>query len=289
MPSFRYATSRAWLKGNAHIHSTASDGGHTREELAAMYAAAGYDFLFLTDHGVPSATSADGPLLLLGGLELDGTDATGAPYHVVCLGDLCDRPLGPSFESALEAARARGALLILAHPHWTGNSLDDSLRHRFHGVEIYNHVCRWLNGKGDGLVHWSAMLARDPGTLGLAADDAHITPHHPGWNGGWIMVNAAARTPEAIMAELRAGNFYSSCGPEFRSITGDGGRVAVQTSPVQFARLVGPGSLGQRVGSFGDERLTQAAFEIPADWPYAYLEIEDAQGRRAWTNTLLRV
>jgi hypothetical protein len=32
--------------------------------------------------------------------------------------------------------------------------------------------------------------------------------------------------------------------------------------------------------------LTGAVFEIPRNWPYAYLEIEDEQGRRAWTNPL---
>jgi hypothetical protein len=34
--------------------------------------------------------------------------------------------------------------------------------------------------------------------------------------------------------------------------------------------------------------MTEAAFDLPADWPYAYLEIEDDRGRRAWTNTLMR-
>ena len=42
----RYNTTGIWLKGNAHIHSTASDGGKTFSELAELYSAAGYDFLF---------------------------------------------------------------------------------------------------------------------------------------------------------------------------------------------------------------------------------------------------
>jgi hypothetical protein len=62
--------------------------------------------------------------------------------------------------------------------------------------------------------------------------------------------------------------------------------VTLQCSPVQFARLVGPGSLGQRTGSFDGETLTEAAFKIPQHWAYVYLEIEDAQGRRAWSNPL---
>jgi hypothetical protein len=118
-------------------------------------------------------------------------------------------------------------------------------------------------------------------------DDAHLRPEHPGWNGGWIVANAAACTCEAVMSAIRSGNFYASCGPEFCSIRADGGAVAVTTSPVAFVRLVGPGYLGQRIGSFEGKLTTKASFEIPPDWAWAYLEIEDAAGRRAWTNTLL--
>ena len=290
MPAFRYQTTGTWYKGNCHLHSTASDGGKTVGELAEMYAGEGYDFLFLTDHWVASDLDGDGarsPLLWLDGVELHGRDETGSMYHVVCLGALdgtVRQEMG--FVEAMEAARAQGALLILAHPHWMGNSFEDALRWGFDGVEIYNHVCRWLNGKGDGRVYWNAMLERTPNTLGLAVDDAHIRPEHPGWNGGWIVVNAPALTREAILRAIRAGHFYSTCGPEFRAIAYDGRRVHVETSTVQFARLVGPAHWGKRVGSFDGRRLTEATFEVPEEWVYAYLEIEDAQGRCAWSNTL---
>ena len=88
------------------------------------------------------------------------------------------------------------------------------------------------------------------------------------------------------MAAIRAGNFYSTCGPEFTSIEYADGEVTVQTSPVQFVRLVGPASKGARMGSFDGQTRQDATFEIPADWPYAYIEIEDVRGRWAWTNAL---
>ena len=290
MPAFRYQITGTWYKGNCHLHSTASDGGKTVAELQEMYASQGYDFLFLTDHWVASKLSdggAESPLLWLDGVEIHGRDHGGSMYHVVCLGSL-DGTIEPGmgFVAAMEAARAQGALLFLAHPHWMGNSFEDARRWGFHGVEVYNHVCRWLNGKGDGRSYWNAMLERAPGTLGLAVDDAHIRPEHPGWNGGWIMVNAPVLSREAILEAIRAGHFYSTCGPEFRTIEHDGRQVHVETSEVQFARLVGPAHWGQRVGSFDGARLHEASFVVPDEWGYAYLEIEDAQGRRAWTNTL---
>lgn len=288
---FRYDTSGRWYKGNVHLHTTRSDGGMSYAEVAALYAAAGYDFLAAADHWVASdmareASAAD--LLWLDGVELDGRDDTGALYHVVCLGRLEGITRGMGLPAALEAVRAQGALTILAHPQWCANTFDDVLRWPFDGIEVYNHVCRWLNGKGDGAAHWNAMLARRPNALAFAVDDAHLCPEHPGWNGGWIMVNAAERTAGSIIEAIRRGNYYASCGPDFHAIRLNDGYVEVETSPVRFIRLVGPAYRGQRVGSFDGQQFTAARFTLPDDWDYAYLEIEDECGRRAWTNNLKR-
>ena len=290
MPEFRYATMTGrWLKGNTHIHSIASDGGKSFAELAELYACAGYDFLFRTDHWVASTARSDPgeyPLLWLDGIELDGVDLTGAGYHVVALGSFQGLHSKMGLQQAMQAARAQGGMLILAHPHWMGNTFEDVLRWPFDGVEVYNHVCRWLNGKGDGGPYWSSMLTHFPNCLAFAVDDAHMTPEAPGWNGGWVMVNAAECTPEAILFALRTGNFYSTCGPRFELLEYKGDEVSVRCSPVQAVRLVGPGSNGERSGSFTGSLLTQASFKVPPSWPYAYLEIEDEHGRRAWTNAL---
>ncbi len=289
MKTFRYRTLGQWFKGNVHLHSTMSDGGKSFAELAELYASAGYDFLFRTDHWLPSDTAADResyPLLWLDGVEIDGQDTTGACFHVLCLGTLKGVTPQNGFVAGLEAARAQGAMLILAHPHWCGNSLDDCLRWPFDGVEVYNHVCQWLNGKSNGLVHWDALLGKNPNVLAFAVDDAHLRPDHPGWNGGWIVVNAEECTRLKIMDAIKCGNFYSSCGPEIQSITVDGAELSMTTSPIRFMRLVGPGSNGRRIGSFDGPLLTDFSISIPEDWAYVYVEIEDKEGHRAWTNNL---
>ena len=289
MQRFRYDTSGRWFKGNTHIHSTASDGGMGFAEIANLYAGDRYDFLFRTDHWVASRVAMDTaeyPLLWLDGIELHGTDSAGGFYHVVGLGAFADLGASQDLTTAIAAVRQQNGLLILAHPFWTGNSLAEARRHGFDGVEVYNHVCHWMNGKSEGRIHWNAMLAQTPGTLGFAADDAHLRPEHPGWNGGWIKANAAACTRDAIMAAIRAGNFYSTCGPDFLDIAAEGARVTVRTSPVRFIRLVGPTWCGTQWRMDGGEPLREVAFDVPADWAYAYVEIEDELGRKAWTNPL---
>jgi len=286
---FRYDASGRWFRGNTHVHSTASDGGKTFVELAAMYAGAGYDFLYRTDHWVVSDVGSDAtdyPLLWMDGIELDGRDSNGSAYHVVCLGTFSGITREMGLTAAMDAARAQNGLLIMAHPHWMGNSTDDALRWNFDGVEVYNDVCNYLNGKGDGSVYWHALLERRPDVLGLAVDDAHIRPGHPTWNGGWIVANAPELTRPAIDAAIRSGNFYSSRGPRFSSIDLDGSDVVVDCSPVRYVRLVGPGYRGKRIGTPDGPLVSSARFDIPQEWAYELLEIEDAHGRRAWTNTL---
>jgi hypothetical protein len=286
---FRYDTSGNWYKGNTHMHSQTSDGGKTLEELATLYAGGGYDFISCTDHWAQAydlTSDINYPLLLIEGIELDGRDPMGGYYHVVCLGATqgIQREMGLS--AALQTAREQHAMTILAHPHWCGNTFDEALRWDFDGVEVYNHVCHWLNGKSSGAVHWNAMLKVNPNTLAFAVDDAHLRPTHPTWNGGWIMVNSPELTQPAVLDAIRSGNFYASCGPSFTALEFDGESIHITCSPVRFIRLVGPDSRGQRTGVLNGQLLTSASLVIPQDWDYVYVEIEDDNGRLAWSNTL---
>ena len=289
MPKFRYEGLSRWWKGNLHVHSTRSDGGKTPAELAALYAGAGYDFIALTDHweaGTPSDLPHPSPLLVLDGVELDGDDRTGAGFHVVCLGcrDGIERAMG--LEPAMAAARRQGAVLMLAHPLWMGNSAEDSLRHRFDGVEAYNGVTDWLNGKDTGVFHWERMLESSVDTFGCAVDDAHISADHPTWNRGWVHVDAQSLAPEALLSAIRAGRFVSSCGPTIGGLDARERDVTVTCSPVRFIRLVGPTHRGRRVAALDGPPLTSATFTVPDEWAHARIEVEDEAGHRAWTNTL---
>lgn len=286
----RYDTKGNWYKGNTHIHSTASDGGKTFQEIAGLYAATGYHFLFRTDHWVVSDAESDPneyPLLWLDGIEINGLDRGGSDYHIVCLGRFQPMDRKRGMVRLMEDAREQGGIIILAHPHFMGNTFEDAVRYGFDGVEVYNNVCNWLNGKGHGGPYWSHMMDRNPSVFGLAVDDAHIRPEHPVWNGGWIVVNAPELSRKTIYHAVREGHFYSSCGPEIYSIEISESEVHVRCSPVKFARVVGPAWRGVRQGCFTDEPWTEITLPLKADRAYTYLEIEDEAGKKAWTNNLV--
>jgi hypothetical protein len=287
---YRYATSGQWYKGSLHLHTNRSDGHLSTIELVKLYAAAKFDFIAITDHWCLPQFNGNRktlPLTVIDGIELDGFDNAGIYFHVLALGASLQLPTATrNFVKALQAARSQGALLIWAHPHWTGNSPREGLRHNFDGVEIYNHSSHCENGSGYALSYWDRVLNRHPDFLGFATDDSHFIPEQQYWKGGWIMVNAAACTQEEILSNIRSGNFYASQGPEFKTIEYSKNTVKVQTSPVAYVRLIGSRMAGSWIKAKEKEPLLQAEFQLPTDWPYARLEIEDANGKRAWTNPL---
>jgi hypothetical protein len=284
----RYNSDGPWLRGNTHVHTTKSDGAKDCATVAALYAAKGYDFLFVTDHGiVADAEGLQGlPLLAINGVEIDGTDLTGSMFHVVGLGVRGALLEGASLDEQIAHMQAAGALLVLAHPYWSGNTVQDALRHGFDGVEVYNTVCHYLNGKGQSTYLWDCMLAANARTLGFSADDTHMDGDQP-WGCGWIMVAASSLSRDSIMASIRAGSFYSTQGPLFASIHAESGRIAVRTSPVRSIRLVGESYRGSRVLAEEGKWLTGADFDATFDCAYLRVEIEDDSGRRAWTNALM--
>ena len=177
---YRYSTSGQWFKGSLHLHTNRSDGHLSVTELVEKYAAENFDFISITDHWcLPNfnGNRVSLPLLVIDGIELDGFDKAGVYFHVLVLGALLKLPVTThNFQKALQAARAQGAVLIWAHPYWTGNSPGEGLRHNFHGMEIYNHSSHCENGSGYALSHWDSVLNRHPDSLGFATDDSHFIP-----------------------------------------------------------------------------------------------------------------
>jgi len=106
------AVSRGFLSGAYHVHSTASDGRGTPEEIAEAARAAGLSFVVLTDHNVPP-----GPPRFVDGVLLIQAVELSTPHgHLVAL----SLPRGLTEEERnthpIEVANALGADLFLAHP-----------------------------------------------------------------------------------------------------------------------------------------------------------------------------
>jgi len=149
-------------------------------------------------------------------------------------------------------------------------------------MEVYNNVCDRLNGKGYSNVHWDDLLDAGHRMLGFAVDDAH---RRSDIAAGWIMVKARRRTPKAILSAIRNGSFYSSQGPEIKSIVIRGREIKVACSPVMRINFIANRHEGCSL-STAVKSLTNAVWTAPQGKRYVRIELVSASGKMAWSNPI---
>jgi hypothetical protein len=301
-----FSTPGRFRRGNLHTHSTLSDGALPPQGVIEAYKGAGYDFVQLSEHflarfGWPIADTRrwrcnDFTTLIGGELHAPGTKV-GELWHILAAGLPLDFPAPQPTESGPElAARARaaGAFVAIAHPAWSQLTPEDGRAlEAAHAVEIYNHGCAVENDRGDGFYLLDRLLSEGRRLTAIAVDDAHFGHGEHDAFGGFIEVKAESLDPEALLAALKAGHFYSSQGPRLHDVSVSREEVAVVCSPVHSVSLLtGTSRALARIG----RHITHAAFDLAklkreastdagADKWFRIAAI-DAAGRRAWTNPI---
>jgi predicted metal-dependent phosphoesterase TrpH len=283
-----------FFKGNLHTHSTSSDAVLEPAAVCALYRDAGYDFLALTDHFLPkygfpivdTRPFRTNRFTTILGAELHApATELGEIWHILAVGLPADfAPTPPEEGGPALAARAAaaGAFVAIAHQAWYGLTVADAeTMPAAHAVEIYNHTGAVKTDRGDGWGLLDALLARGHRLLACATDDAHF--RFADWFGGWVMVKAATLAPEALLAALKSGRYYSSQGPDIHAIGIGRDEVAIECSPASAIMLLGRGSRSATV--FGDGlRHARLSLDALRSGGYVRVVVVDTQGRRAWSN-----
>jgi len=278
-----------FLKGNLHTHTKRSDGTLSPEETAALFRDRGhYDFLVLTDHRVLAATDelcSEG-FTVVPGVELHpGKNELGHAHHILCVGVAGPAELAKldSPQGVLTAVSEAGGVCFMAHPRWHGCTFRDLMElEGYAGVEVFNTTCSALNGKGDSTVIWDDLLARGRRTLGVAVDDAHLG--RMDYFGGWAMVRTDNTSAAGIVAALKAGAFYSSCGPEIRGLEVTKSRLKLECSPVRSIHIASRGPVGASFVDPGGALMDRLECKLGKMDTYVRVQIVDASGMSAWTN-----
>ena len=140
-------------RGAFHVHSVASDGGGTREEIARAAARAGLAFVILTDHGDGTREPAP-PQYLHDVLVIDGVEVTTSAGHYAVFGAArAPYPLGGPPYSVIEDVARLGGFGVAAH----ADSAKLDLRWRDWNARVDG--VEWINGDSA----W-----RDEGAMSLA-------------------------------------------------------------------------------------------------------------------------
>ena len=285
---------RFW-RGNLHCHSTESDGKLTPQEVCAFYQRNGYDFISLTDHflenyGYPMTNTQpyrDDAFTTLIGAELHaGQTELGQLWHILAVGLPLDFAAPTADETGPQItarALASGAYVAAAHPAWYSLTENDvrSLGD-IHAIEVYNGTSHDHNDRADSWYMLDLMLMRGQHYTACATDDAHFRDERADALLGWVHVKAEQLTPDAILAALKAGWYYSSTGPQIHDIRITNDELIVDCSPVERIFVTGTGfnavvaqGRGLRTASFPLSRIKG---------PYARVTVRDVGGGRAWSN-----
>ena len=149
-------------------------------------------------------------------------------------------------------------------------------------MEIWNSGCAINMDMDMDAAYWDEILGQGIRLWGVASDDGHTMNHHCN---GWVRVRASSRSVSDILAALKDGKFYSSCGPEIYDFYYDDGKVVVLCSDAAKVRLHAD-KHPTRVVRSADGTLTRAEFDIGNGYSYVRATVIDKDGKHAWTNPI---
>jgi predicted metal-dependent phosphoesterase TrpH len=302
------ATAPRWYRGNTHTHTLNSDGDSCPEVVVEWYRKHGYQFVVITDHDsrtpvaeLNAVFGAPGEFMVLPGVEVTDRFA-GAPVHVNGVGvrETVKPQGGSTIEEMLNnnarAIRAAGGVAQINHPNfgWALTAKQMAAAGEAQLFELWNAHPLVNNRGGGGSPSteeiWDAVLSTRRRIYGVATDDTHnlqgeFTRERVNPGRAWIMVRAAALTPEAILAALERGDFYASTGVELKAYEADrkGIRMELPESPSRTAPRYRTFFIGARGRVLKRDDSLRPAYAFRGNERYVRARVESSNGTFAWT------
>ena len=187
----------------------------------------------------------------------------------------------------IREGQRKGFIVSYNHPSWSLEDAENYMKYEgLFAVEIYNHSCAMSGHPEDERV-FAEMLRVGKRVFCTAADDNHnpVSFTAPGSDsfGGFVEIDADALEYGEIMRALQSGDFYASTGPRITRLTREGNTVRIVTSPVCRIHLLTRGRRTEKAFAVGEDGLTEATFTLHDTDGFFRLRIEDAEGKRAYT------
>ena len=288
-----------WFKGNIHAHTTVSDGMVAPGKQAEDYRAMGYDFLALTDHNVmpTHAELSKEDFLMLPGWERDIPYGTTKCIHLVGLfpPETPDdayvkrergNPDAMSMQDLIDEMKKDNQFVVIAHPVWSRMEPEEIRALKdFDAIEVFNTGTERLCHAGRADIHWDMLLREGKRVYAIACDDTHGKTARSDRFGGWIMVSCESLTKENLLAAMKAGNFYASCGPEIYDAYIEDDTVHVRCSPCSEIHVITYPPRG-KAHYAEDQPLTELTYPLKGGESYVRVECVDENGNPAWTNAI---
>jgi len=200
-----------WLAGDLHAHTEHSDGTLTVDQLAALAATSGLDFLAVTDHNTVSHHPALATAGARAGVVLvPGQEVTTDRGHANAFGDIGWVDFRRPAAEWVSTVADRGGLLSINHPLGSDCAWRHPLPQRPPLAEVW-HSGWWDRTWGAPLA-W--LLAWGWGTVAVGGSDFHrLTDHvRPGQPTTWVA--CPDRSAAGVLDGLAAGRVAISAAPD---------------------------------------------------------------------------
>jgi PHP domain len=263
---------RRLLRGDLHVHTLASDGVHSPEELAWKAKRNGLDFLAITDHN--QFATRDALPRLEGVTMIPGVEWTHYQGHASFLG--VDRPYDEPFatntleeaQARFAAAHQRGALITIDHPFdpICGFVFDiHTLPHDC--IEVWNGPMRESNLRAIGL--WHQLLCAGEKTPGCGGSDYHRDTPFIFLGGPTMCVFAESAGASDILTAVKAGHGFLTFAPDGPGLELAAGDAimgdAVRWQDVKEVRIRAQGLVAGDGVRVATGSKTETLFSAPAD------------------------
>jgi len=302
-------STKRWLKGNLHTHTTNSDGDESPEHVAEWYHENGYDWLCLSDHNHltilegTDAEQAKWPLLVRG--EEVTSRNTDGPVHVNGYGvnELVEASESTDIVTVMrenvEGIIAAGGMASINHPNFRW-AFDDGAMLQVEGykfMEVFNGHPETHNAGGGGRAStdgiWDRLLSNGRRVWGIAVDDAHhytgefnANRSNPGR--GWIQVKAANLAQQDIFEAMSDGEFYASTGVNIGDMASNEREIKIDIDPETSPKDGIQAKYTTLFTGMNGRLLHESTSNSPSYRPsrldgYVRATVYSSRGTRAWT------
>ena len=279
---------------NLHMHTTDSDGRKSPEEAIAIYKAAGYDAVAITDHWVHGEEREINGMKVFSGCEYNfgGNDSSNGVYHILSLFCTHDPGVVKGEDDPMSCVRkihAAGGLAVLAHPAWSLNQPDlveqiEKLE-GFDATEVFNTV----SGEKNSNRPYSGAFVDQMASRGIcfslfSSDDVHYYEFDA--TCGAIIVELPELTREALIDAIRSEQFYAvsgGSGAPTLSVTETENGIDVSCSPAAQVNIFTNSAFAVGRHIVG-EGITEYHYEYQKFDRVARVEVTDSEGRTAYSN-----
>jgi hypothetical protein len=269
-----YTTKSHTYRGQLHCHSNVNGGTLTPLQLVTAYRDIGYDFVCLSDHDALTADPGVSGILFIPGVE---ETCTTPNCHIGTVGATTQK--GADSQTVVTQTLAEGGFVRINHPYLIVIKGSLSLILGYHAVEVYNWVVD-LDG-ADESWWWDQLLSLGWIKWGTASDDCHGDP--TGNTYGWVMVNADALTQAEIVANLIAGNFYSSRNGGHMGISVNGLTITVTAEEAATISFIGKNGTVYK----SEAGVTSSSYTVVGNEHYIRTKVEVTATKYAFSNPIV--